>query len=62
MIKEQRANLDAAWNKRGDKFAVAATSGCVYFGTYSPANNFWVAHTISKSSNKPIHKASAICV
>lgn len=61
MIKEQRANLDAAWNMRGDKFAIAATSGCVYVGTYFAANNFWVAHTVSKASNKPIHKASAIC-
>lgn len=61
MIKEQRANLDAAWNSRGDKFVVAATSGCVYVGTYFAGNNFWVAHTVSKSSNKPIHKASAIC-
>ena len=62
MIKEQRANLDGAWNSRGDKFAIASTTGCVYVGTYFAQNNFWVAHTVSKSSNKPIHKASAICV
>ena len=61
MIKEQRANLDASWNYRGDKFSIASSSGCVYVGTYFEANNFWVAHTVSKSSNKPIHKASAIC-
>ena len=61
MIKEQRANLDAAWNHRGDKFVIAASSGCVYVGTYFAANNFWVAHTVSKSSNKPIHKASVVC-
>lgn len=61
MCKENRANLDAAWNTRGDKFVVASSSGCVYVGTYFEANNFWVAHTVSKSSNKPIHKASAIC-
>jgi hypothetical protein len=61
MCKENRANLDASWNMRGDKFVIAASSGCVYVGTYFAANNFWVAHTVSKSSNKPIHKASAIC-
>ena len=61
MIKEQRANLDSAWNSRGDKFAIASSSGCVYVGTYFEENNFWVAHTVSKASNKPIHKASAIC-
>ena len=31
-------------------------------GTYFAGNNFWVAHTVSKSQNKPIHKASAIGV
>ena len=62
MIKEQRANLDAAWNHRGDKFAIASSTGCVYVGTYFAGNNFWVAHTVSKSQNKPIHKASAIGV
>ena len=53
--------MDASWNSRGDKFVIAASSGCVNVGTYFEANNFWVAHTVSKSSNKPIHKASAIC-
>ena len=59
MIKEMKANLDASWNTRGDKFCVGSSSGFVYIGTYSEANNFWVAHPISK---KAIHKASVVSV
>lgn len=59
MIKEQKANLDAAWNGRGDKFVIGSSSGYVYVGTYSKANNFWVAHPVSK---KPQHKASVVSV
>ena len=44
MIKEYKANLDGSWNHRGDKFCVGASSGTIYIGTYSPNNNFWVAH------------------
>ena len=61
MVKEGRANLDADWNTRGDKFIVAASSGFIYVGTYFEQNNFWVAHSVSKSSTKPIHKASVVC-
>ena len=50
MIKEQRANLDAVWNTRGDIFAVATTSGDVHIGTYSSANNFWVAHPFNSKN------------
>jgi WD40 repeat protein len=60
MIKEQRANLDAVWNTRGDIFAVATSSGDVHIGTYSSQNNFWVAHPFN--AKKPIHKASVLCV
>jgi len=33
-IKELKANLDAVWNFRGDKFAVGAASGQVYVGAW----------------------------
>ena len=59
MIKEPRANLDARWNKKGDKFVVGSSSGHVSIGTYSEQSNFWVAHPISK---KPVHKASVVSV
>lgn len=59
MIKESKANLDAVWNTKGDQFVVGSSSGFVYIGEYSAANNFWVAHPISK---KPTHKASVVCV
>lgn len=60
VIKEQRANLDASWNMRGDKFGVASSSGQVYVGKFSKDNNFWVAHPVNPK--KPIHKASVTCV
>ena len=59
MIKESKANLDACWNTRGDKFCVGSSSGFVYLGTYSSSNNFWVAHSLCK---KQPHKASVVCV
>jgi len=59
MIKETKANLDACWNSRGDKFCVGASSGSIYVGTYSKANNFWIAHPVTK---KPAHKSSVVCV
>lgn len=58
MIKESRANLDASWNHRGDKFIVGASSGNIYLGRYFPDNNFWVAHPVTK---KPKHAASVVC-
>lgn len=45
---------------RGDKYAVAASSGQVYVGKFSADNNFWVAH--AANPKKPIHKASVVCV
>lgn len=57
--QEKMATLDGAWNAKGDKYAVAASSGNVYVGTYYPDNNFWVAHPLTK---KPLHKASVVCV
>ena len=59
MIKEMKANLDASWNTRGDKFCVGSSSGHIYIGTFSEANNFWVAHPLSK---KGVHKASVVSV
>ena len=59
MIQESKANLDASWNSRGDKFCVGSSSGCIYVGTYSQANNFWVAHELTK---KTAHKASVVSV
>lgn len=60
MIKESKANLDASWNKSGNSFCVGSSSGFIYIGTFSPENNFWVAHPINKS--KPSHKDSVVCV
>jgi len=59
MIKEKVANLDAAWNHRGDKYCVGSSSGFVYVGSYFSSNNFWVAHPLAK---KPQHKASVTSV
>jgi WD40 repeat protein len=59
MIKEKIANLDAAWNHRGDKFCVGSSSGFLYVGFYNPNNNFWVAYPTQK---KPSHKASVTSV
>jgi len=59
MIKEKIANLDGAWNFRGDKFCVGSSSGFLYVGFYNPNNNFWVAYSIQK---KPTHKASVTSV
>ena len=59
VIQEKMANLDASWNKNGDKYCVGSSSGNVYVGRYYADNNFWVAHSVSK---KPLHKASVVCV
>ena len=59
IIKEQKANLDASWNHKGDKYCVGSSSGYIYVGSYFKDNNFWVAHPVSK---KPTHKASVVCV
>lgn len=42
VIKETKANIDGAWNHRGDKFCVGAASGNVFIATFSKANNFWI--------------------
>jgi WD40 repeat protein len=51
-IKELKANTDAVWNMRGDKFAVGASSGFVFIGTYNEAVGLWIAQAIS---DKPTH-------
>ena len=63
-VKELKANLDASWNKRGDKFCVGASSGHVFVGKYNPDLGFWVAlsQTEEPPLGKPLHKASVLSV
>lgn len=42
VIKETKANIDGAWNTRGDKFCIAAASGHVFIATFSESDNFWI--------------------
>jgi hypothetical protein len=42
-IKESKANIDGAWNVRGDKFCVGAASGNVFIATYSQDDGFWIS-------------------
>lgn len=42
-IKELKANNDASWNFRGDKFVVGAASGNVFVGAYNDAVGLWIA-------------------
>jgi hypothetical protein len=44
-IKELKANLDAAWNMRGDKFCIGAASGHVYVADYDKNFGFWIARS-----------------
>lgn len=62
-IKELKSNLDAAWNHRGDKFCVGASSGHVFVGSYNDVVGFWVAisQTEEPPLGKPLHKASVVC-
>jgi len=59
-IKELKANLDASWNTKGDKFCVGAASGHVFIGSFNAQNGFWIAP--SQTNDKPLHKASVLCV
>ena len=43
VVKEPKANLDATWNARGDKFAVGTASGNVFIGVYDKDQQFWIA-------------------
>ena len=52
VIKETKANIDASWNHRGDKFCVGAASGHVFIGSYSNSNKFWICNTICKFSKQ----------
>lgn len=69
-VKEPKANIDASWNSKGNKFCVATASGNVFIGNYSESNAFWIGHPISKSQaflitidgKKPLHKSSVISV
>lgn len=60
-IKELKANTDACWNHRGDKFAVGAASGLVFVGSYDAANGFWVARSIT-DEDKPLHDGTVVSV
>ncbi len=42
VIKETKANIDGAWNHRGDKFCIGSASGSVFIATFSTSNNFWI--------------------
>ena len=63
-VKELKANLDAAWNSKGDKFCVGASSGHVFVGKFNPDLGFWVAlsQTEEPPLGKPLHKASVLSV
>jgi len=53
-IKELKANTDAAWSTKGDKFVVGAASGYVFVGSFNNKVNLWIAQAIS---DKPTHDA-----
>jgi actin related protein 2/3 complex subunit 1A/1B len=42
IMKEKRANLDACWNMRGDKFLIGSSSGLVYQCFFEAGLKFWV--------------------
>lgn len=48
IVKETKANIDAAWNVKGTKFCVGAASGHVFIGNFSAANNFWIGQALGK--------------
>lgn len=60
-IKELKANTDACWNHRGDKFAVGAASGLVFVGSYDPQNGFWIARSLTDDT-KPLHDGTVVSV
>ena len=60
VVKETKANIDAAWNHKGNKFVVGAASGHVFIGTFSQSNNFWVGMALG--GKKPFHKSSVVSV
>jgi len=63
-IKEQKANLDAAWNTKGDKFCVGAASGHVFQASYNADLQFWVGRSQTEEPplGKPLHKDSVCSV
>lgn len=58
-IKELKANTDACWSPRGDKFVVGAASGNVFVGSYNSAVGLWIAQTIA---DKATHDGPVTCV
>lgn len=59
-IKELKANNDASWNYRGDKFVVGAASGNVFVGAYNEAVGLWIA--TPQTDEKALHDAPVVCV
>lgn len=59
-IKELKANTDASWSPRGDKFVVGAASGMVFVGTYNDAVGLWIA--VSQTDSKSLHDSPVTCV
>lgn len=60
IIKETKANIDAAWNHNGTKFCIGAASGQVFIGNFSKSNNFWIGQTLG--GKKAVHKSSVVSV
>lgn len=60
-IKELKANTDACWNHKGDKFAVGAASGLVFVGSYDAQNGFWIARSLT-DDDKPLHDGTVVSV
>jgi WD40 repeat protein len=59
-IKELKANNDACWNHRGDKFVVGSASGNVFVAAYNPSVGLWVAP--AQTDDKPLHDMPVVCV
>lgn len=58
-IKELKANTDASWSTRGDKFVVGAASGNVFVGSYNNKVGLWIAQAVS---DKAAHDSPVTCV
>jgi len=59
-INELKANTDACWNHRGDKFAVGAASGQVYIGTYNKELGLWFA--LPQDADRALHDGPVVSV
>ena len=59
-IRELKANTDACWNYRGDKFCVGASSGHVYAGSYNKEVSLWIATSLTDT--KALHDSPITAV